>query len=118
MLFRIRVMGDTVDSRAKAFQASGAIEETPRAEIERLAKELEAGAAARFYRGGQPHGRVVTARATADGLWLKIRITARDPEIWRLVETGAVNTIELQVLPRGVDVFLKSVAATYPAAMA
>ena len=49
---------------------------------------------------------------------MKIRITTRDAEIWKLVETGAVNTIEIQRLPRGVDVFLKSVAATYPTATA
>jgi hypothetical protein len=118
MLFRIKVTADTVDSKQKTFQAAGPVDETPKADIEKLAADLENGAPVRFYRGGQPHGRVTTARATADGLWVKIRITARDAEIWRLVETGAVNTVEIQKLPRGADVFLKSVAATYPAAMA
>ena len=37
-----------------------------------------------------------------------------DVDTWRLVETGAVNTVEVQTFDGGVDVFLKSVAATYP----
>ena len=60
---------------------------------------------------------MVTARATDHGLWVKIRIRAGDSDIWKLVETGAVNTVEVQPLPAGVDVFLKSVAATYPTAV-
>jgi hypothetical protein len=98
------------------FQATGPVDMS-RDEIEQVAKDLEAGAVTRFYRGGQPHGRVVAARATTDGLWLKIRMLGRDGEIWKLVETGAINTVEIQMLPRGVDVFLKSVAATYPTAV-
>ena len=114
MVYRLRVVAESVDSKTRSFQARGATPDLPRDEAERVARELEAGAVTRFYRGGQPHGRVVTARATTDGIWLRIRIRSRDPEIWRLVETGAVNTVEIQPLDRGVDVFLKSVAATYP----
>jgi hypothetical protein len=90
------------------------VPELPREEADRIARDLEAGAVTRFYRGGQPQGRVVAARATPDGMWLRIRLRSRDHEIWRLVETGAVNTVEIQPLEKGVDVFLKSVAATYP----
>ena len=117
MLYRMKVLAETVDAKAKTFQARGPIEELSRDEAEKLARQLEAGAATRFYRGGQPHGRVVTARATDGGLWLKIRIRSGDADIWRLVETGAINTVEVQRLPAGVDVFLKSVAATYPTAV-
>ena len=46
---------------------------------------------------------------------MKIRFLARDSDVWRLVETGAVKTVEVQTFDHGVDVFLKSVAATYPA---
>lgn len=113
MLFRMKVATDTLDPDTRTFQASGPTDAAPE-DVRRIAADLEAGAPTRFYRGGQPHGRVLAARATAEGLWLKIRITAREPDIWKLVETGAVNTVEVQMLPRGVDVFLKSVAATYP----
>ncbi len=47
-------------------------------------------------------------------VWMKIRVRSRDVDTWRLVETGAVNTVEVQTFDGGVDVFLKSVAATYP----
>jgi hypothetical protein len=114
MVYRLRVVQDSVDSQTRSFQARGITPDLPRDEAEHIARELEAGAVARFYRGGQPQGRVVTARATSDGLWLRVRLRSRDHDIWRLVETGAVNTVEVQPLERGVDVFLKSVAATYP----
>jgi hypothetical protein len=118
MLIRLKVTADSADPVNRSFQAAGQLDGMTREEIDSLARDLEAGAPARFYRGGQPHGRVTTARATADsGLWLRIRLTTRDNEIWRLVETGAVNTVEIQPLPQGVDVFLKSVAATYPTAL-
>jgi hypothetical protein len=42
-------------------------------------------------------------------------MSPRAIEAWKLVETGAINTVEIQPLTKGVDVFLKSVAATYPA---
>jgi len=118
MLLRLKVMAESVDPKTKTFQAR---DETPGAdpeEVERIAGDLETGVVTRFYRGGQPHGRVVAARRTADGLWMKIRMSNREPDIWKLVETGAVNTVEIQTLPKGIDVFLKSVAATYPARMA
>jgi len=115
MVFRLSVLAESIDAESRSFQARGATPELPREELERIARDLEAGAVARFYRGGPPQGRVMTARSTTDGLWMRIRIRSRDPEIWRLVETGAVNTVEIQPLERGVDVFLKSVAATYPA---
>ncbi len=115
MLIRLRVVSESVDSAAKTFQARGPVSEVHEDEIDRIARELEAGAVARFYRGGEPQGRVVAARRTADGLWMKLRIPARTADAWKLVENGAVNTIEIQPLDRGVDVFLKSVAATYPA---
>jgi hypothetical protein len=114
MVFRLRVVPESVDAESRSFQARGATPDMPRSEAERIARELEAGAVARFYRGGGPQGRVVTARATTDGLWLRVRMRSRDHEVWKLVETGAVNTVEIQPLERGVDVFLKSVAATYP----
>ena len=114
MLYRMKVLAETVDAKTKTFQARGSIEELPREEAGAIARDLEAGAVTRFYRGGQPHGRVVAARATEAGLWLKIRIRPSDSDIWKLVETGAVNTVEVQPLPSGVDVFLKSCAATYP----
>lgn len=117
MLLRLRVMAESVDPKAKTFQARGEAPEAGPCEVEAIARDLEGGVAARFYRGGQPHGRVVAARPTADGLWMKIRMSNREPDIWKLVETGAVNTVEIQTLPRGLDVFLKSVAATYPATM-
>lgn len=116
MLFRLKVATDSVDSKGKTFQAAGDLD-LPREEMEQIAADLESGAPVRFYRGGQPHGRVTTARASEDGLWLRVRITARDADIWKLVETGAVNTVEVQPLTNGADVFLKSVAATYPAGM-
>jgi hypothetical protein len=114
MVFRLRVLAESVDPKTRSFQARGATPEFSREEISRIAQELESGAVARFYRGGAPQGRVVTARPTPDGLWLRVRMRARDAEVWRLVESGAVNTIEVQPLDKGVDVFLKSVAATYP----
>ena len=114
MVYRLRVIPESVDAKTRSFQARGATPDLPRAGADQIAHELESGAVARFYRGGQPQGRVVTARATSDGLWLRVRMRSRDQEIWRLVETGAVNTVEVQPLERGVDVFLKSVAATYP----
>ena len=116
MLFRVKVLSETVDAQGMTFQATGPVD-VPRSDVEQVARDLEAGAVTRFYRGGQPQGRVVAARATTGGLWLKVRLSAREREIWRLVETGAINTVEVQVLPRGVDVFLKSVAATYPTAV-
>lgn len=114
MVVRLRVVAESVDSDTRSFQARGATPELGREEAEAIARELEAGAVARFYRGGPPAGRVVTARATADGLWIRVRMRPREGDVWRLVETGAVNTVEIQPLDRGVDVFLKSVAATYP----
>lgn len=114
MVVRLRVVGESVDSDSRSFQARGQTPELSRPETERVARELEAGAVARFYRGGPPQGRVVTARATSDGLWVRVRMRPQDPDVWRLVESGAVNTVEIQPLERGVDVFLKSVAATYP----
>ena len=117
MLYRMKVLAETVDAKSKTFQARGTIEELARDDAEMIAELLEAGAATRFYRGGQPHGRVIMARATEDGLWLKIRIRNTDDEILKLVETGAINTVEVQQLPGGVDVFLKSAAATYPTAV-
>jgi len=114
MVFRLRVVAESVDPATRSFQARGATPELTSDEAERIAHDLEAGAPARFYRGGAPQGRVVTARATTDGLWLRIRMRPRDADVWRLVETGAVNTVEIQPLEKGVDVFLKSVAATYP----
>jgi hypothetical protein len=115
MLLRMKVLVESVDSKGKTFQATGQTTGMSPEEVQAIATNLEAGAVTRFYRGGQPHGRVVAARGTGDGLWLKIRIRTKDAEIWKLVETGAVNTVEVQPLPQGVDVFLKSVAATYPA---
>ena len=60
---------------------------------------------------------MVAARATDEGLWLKIRFLPRDTDVWRLVESRAVNTVEVVTLDRGVDLFLKSVAARYPEAV-
>ena len=113
MLIRMRVLPESVDRKGKTFQATGPTE-MPGEEAEAIARDLEAGAVTRFYRGGHPHGRVVAARARGEDLWVKIRIQGRAADIWKLVETGAVNTVEVQPLPQGVDVFLKSVAATYP----
>ena len=114
MVVRLKVEAESVDGGTRSFQARGETPELSRPEAERVARELEAGAPTRFYRGGPPHGRVVTARATTDGLWIRVRMRSRDHEVWRLVESGAVNTVEIQPLEGGVDVFLKSVAATYP----
>jgi hypothetical protein len=114
MLVRLSVDKTSVDAKGMMFQATGAAPGVERDELETLARHLDAGAATRFYRGGPPHGKVVAARTTDDGLWVKIRIRARDAEIWKLIESGAVTTVEIQPLPAGVDVFLKSVAATYP----
>jgi len=117
MLYRMKVLAETVDAKNKTFEARGTIEELSPVEAQSIAEYLEAGAVTRFYRGGHPHGRIVAARATEDGLWLKVRVHGNDSDIWRLVETGAINTVEVQPLPTGVDVFLKSVAATYPTAV-
>ena len=116
MVFRLRVLPESVDAPTRSFQARGEVPELTREEAERIARDLEGGAVARFYRGGAPKGRVVTARPTPEGLWVRIRMSSRDAELWRLVESGAVNTVEIQPLDKGVDVFLKSVAATYPSA--
>jgi hypothetical protein len=115
MLLRMKVLPESVDSKRKAFQATAPLPDMTRDQLAELVRHLDHGAVTRFYRGGQPHGRVVAARNTQDGLWLEIRIRSREADIWKLVETGAVNTVEVQKLPAGVDVFLKSVAATYPA---
>ena len=117
MLYRLKVVPDRVDSKTRSFQARGGIPEIPTEEAEQLARDLEAGSVARFYRGGPPLGRVVAARATDDGLWLRIRMSGRAADHWRLVESGAVTTVELQPLDSGVDLFLKSSAATYPTAL-
>ena len=117
MLYRLQVMADSLDPQGKTFQARGGNPELSPEEAERIAAELEAGAVVRFYRGGPPQGRIVTARATEDGLWLKIRIRPNHADHWKIVESGAVNTVEIQPLPKGVDVFLKSQAATYPSMM-
>lgn len=114
MLFRLRVLASSIDTKNRTFQARGETHELSREEAEEVARDLEAGASARFYRGGAPQGRVMAARATADGLWIKVRIRPRDVDTWGLVENGAVNTLEVQTYDGGVDVFLKSVAATYP----
>jgi len=117
MLYRMKVLAETIDAKSRTFQARGTIGELSPYEAERLAEHLEAGAVARFYRGGRAQGRIVHASAAEDGLWMKIRIHTKDSDIWKLVETGAINTVEVQPLPTGVDVFLKSVAATYPTAV-
>src|SRR6185295_4537704 len=83
MVFRLSVLAESIDAESRSFQARGATPELPREELERIARDLEAGAVARFYRGGPPQGRVMTARSTTDGLWMRIRIRSRDPEIWR-----------------------------------
>jgi hypothetical protein len=114
MLYRLQVVAGSVDSRSRTFQARGGAPEMDGNEAQRLAKELESGAVARFYRGAPPTGRVVAARATADGVWLKIRINPRQADPWRLVESGAVSTVEIQTLDAGVDLFLKSSPSTYP----
>ena len=114
MLFRLSVQSDTIDTKSRTFQARGETPEIDPDAAEAIARDLESGAVARFYRGGTPQGRVVSARPTGDGLWVKIRIRPRDVDTWRLVETGAVNTIEVQTFTGGVDAFLKSSPATYP----
>lgn len=114
MLFRLRVLTNSIDSRNRTLQARGETPELTREEAEDVARDLESGAVTRFYRGGAPQGHILAARATADGVWMKIRVRSRDVDTWRLVETGAVNTVEVQTFDGGVDVFLKSVAATYP----
>ncbi|MEZ5064380.1 MAG: hypothetical protein R3B81_06565 [bacterium] len=113
MLHRLQVVPDSADARSRSFQARGAVD-LPADEAAKLARDLEAGAITRFYRGGPPLGRVLSARATADGLWIKIGLRARDQETWRLVESGAITTVDVQPLPQGVDLFLKSSAATCP----
>lgn len=114
MLIRLRVLPESVNSQDRTFQARSQVAEIPEVDIQNIARDLESGAVTRFYRGGEPHGKVLAARATGDTLWLKARIRPGDGDSWHLVETGAVTTVEIQTLPRGVDVFLKSVAATYP----
>ena len=114
MLIRLRVLPESVNPQDKTFQARSQVTGVSEDDLQNIARDLEAGAVTRFYRGGEPHGRVLTARVTGDTLWLKARIPPGDGESWRLVESGAVSTVEIQRLPRGVDVFLKSVAATYP----
>jgi hypothetical protein len=114
MLYRLKVVPESVDAKERTFQARGGTPAIPADEAASLAEELEAGGLVRFYRGGPPLARVTAARATADGLWLKIRFRTRDQDHWRLVESGAVTTVEIQPLPAGVDLFLKSSAATYP----
>ncbi len=114
MLFRLKVLTETVDSKTRTFQARGETPDLTPMEAQQIARDLEAGAVVRFYRGGAPHGRIAAARATDDGMWLKVRLRPREADIWRLVESGAVTTIEVQTFEAGVDVFMKSVAATYP----
>ncbi len=114
MLFRLKVLAESLDATNLSFQARGETPDATPEQVATVARDLEGGAVARFYRGGEPRGRLVAARAVPDGLWVKVRFTSRGSDSWRLVETGAVNTVEVQTLPRGVDVFLKSVAATYP----
>ena len=114
MLFRLGVLAESLDAKNRTFQARGETPGITHEEAQAIARDLEGGAVTRFYRGGEPRGRVVAARATEDGLWLKVRFQPRDAEVWRIVEIGAVNTIEVQTLDKGVDVFMKSVAATYP----
>jgi hypothetical protein len=119
MLIRLRVVPDTLDLLAKSFQARGPVADYDEAELDRISFELESGALVRFYRGGDPQGRVVAARRTFDGgLWIKVRFSNRASEAWKLLRNGAINTIEIQPLAHGVDLFLKSVAATYPAEVA
>lgn len=54
MLYRLKVVPDSVDSKTRSFQARGGTPEIPEEEAERLAEDLEAGAIARFYREGRP----------------------------------------------------------------
>jgi hypothetical protein len=115
MLIRLGVLAKTVDPKNSTFQAQGPAHEMPEAELDRVVGELEGGAVTRFYRGGDPQGWIIGARRTEEGLWVNIRISSQAAEAWKLVENGAVSTIEIQPLSKGVDVFLKSVAATYPA---
>lgn len=114
MLFRLKVLPESIDAKTNSFQARGAVPELTLEEARQIARDLEAGAVTRFYRGGTPHGRVAAAKAVDDGMWVKLRLRPREADIWRLVETGAINTIEIQTFDTGVDVFMKSVAATYP----
>ncbi len=119
MLIRLRVEPESLDLQGKSFQARGLVSDYDEAELDRIAFELETGSVVRFYRGGDPQGRVIAARRTFDGgLWIKIRFANRAVEAWKLLRNGAINTIEIQPLARGVDLFLKSVAATYPAEVA
>jgi hypothetical protein len=119
MLIRLRVVPESLDALSKSFQSRGPVADYDEAELDRIAFELESGALVRFYRGGDPQGRVVAARRTFDGgLWIKIRLASRAADAWKLLRNGAINTIEIQPLAHGVDLFLKSVAATYPAEVA
>jgi len=115
MLIRLRVDAESVDPVGNTFQARGAVVGVTTHEIDHILGELDAGAVTRFYRGGNPEGWVIAASRTSDGLSLTVRISSRATEAWKLVENGAINTVEIQPLSKGVDVFLKSVAATYPA---
>ena len=115
MLIRLRVVSDTIDAIGNTFQARGPIVDLPPHEVDMIIGELDAGAVTRFYRGGKPEGWVIAASRTAEGISVTVRVSTRSHEAWKLVETGATNTVEIEPLSRGVDVFLKSVAATYPA---
>ena len=57
MLYRLRVVPDSVDARSRTFQARGGTPEIPEETAAELARDLEAGAVTRFYRGGAPQGR-------------------------------------------------------------
>jgi hypothetical protein len=115
MLIRLRVVSDSIDAIGNTFQARGPVIDLPPHELDMIIGELDAGAVTRFYRGGKPEGWVIAASRTAEGLSVTVRMSPRAIEAWKLVETGAINTVEIQPLTKGVDVFLKSVAATYPA---
>ena len=115
MLIRLRVVSDTIDAIGNTFQARGPVVDLPPHEVDMIVGELDAGAVTRFYRGGNPEGWVIAASRTTEGISVTVRVSTRSREAWKLVETGAINTVEIQPLSRGVDVFLKSVAATYPA---
>ena len=107
MLLRMKVLvGKCGFEKGKTFQATGSADpgDGPSDEVRSESRRhLEAGAVTtRFYRGGQPHGkcrRRPPDRGRSVG-------QAPDPheaiaEIWKLVETGAVNTVEIQPLPPG-----------------
>jgi hypothetical protein len=114
MLIRLRVETESIDAIGNTFQARGPVAGISAHEIDHILGELDAGAVTRFYRGGNPEGWVIAASRTSEGISVTVRISSRATEAWKLVENGAINTIEIQPLSKGVDVFLKSVAATYP----